>query len=187
MPASQTVDLTRYGYLELSIEAVSEHQDVYFTDQSPRFELIMRNKTDRVLKSREGDYFTGFQWILELGAGKEKTLAKGTVEFTLQPGETQRELVEPGLLGYEGNAVLGVRGSDLSGGRDKGEEPIEFGINLKGDTLTSVLYTFTIWDRSHYKTVHEHPKMLQKWIIFFAGLTSILAILQLLALLGIFP
>jgi hypothetical protein len=184
MPASQTVCYTDNEYVELSINAIDEPDDVYFTHQTPEFELVMKNTTERHIKNL--DRKSGLRWVLALGPGESHVLAGGDIDLSIGPGDTQRETISPGLLGYEGNAVLGVTGVSLSGSHNSGEGPIRYG---KGpnDALKHILYTFTIWDRSHYEAVHEQPKRLQKWIIGFGGLTAFLAALQLSILLGFLP
>lgn len=62
MPASQAVDVFRG--LTVEVKPVDEEPDVFFTDQSPKFKLIVRNVTD--YNFVEGSELT---WYLAIGPG----------------------------------------------------------------------------------------------------------------------
>lgn len=179
MPASQTVDYTNKGYLKISIEP-NEHPDsVYFTDQSPSFDIVIENTADRAVRSPENR--SSLKWALSLGDGKRQ-ISTGKVDFSIEPGETYRERIEPGLLAYEDNAVLGVATATLNDSQET-DAPISIYAS-KSDEINKVLYTFPIWDRSHYNAIHEQPKRMTKWVIFFGGLTALLAAIQVGILIG---
>jgi hypothetical protein len=184
MPASQSANVTQHGFVEVSIDPIDEPEDVYFTEQRPQFEIVIENKSDREVKSRDGNRFTGLVWAVELGSDQAKTLASGEIDFSLQPDETHRELIDLGLLGYEGNAVISVGGASVSG-HNKDTGPITIGTSTGSSGTSEVLYTFPIWDRSHYDTVHEQPKRLQKVIILFGALAAGFSAFQIAIELGL--
>lgn len=176
MPASQTVDYGGHGYLQVDIEPKSEPESVYFTDQTPIFEITIENLTNRNIEGMDGRPPIG--WVLGVGPSLEETIAHGGINCALGPGETQTTEIEPGLLAYEKNAVLGLaRLNGMSGDHDRGGDPIEMKAGPRG-RIDQILYTFTIWDRSHYEAIHEQPKKLQKWVVVFGALTAILATIQ---------
>lgn len=177
MPASQKVEYTRYGYLDVSAKPVEEPDSVYFTDQSPKFEILIENKTDRRVETTEGRDL--MDWGLAVGPSTEQFISGGSIDASLEPGGTHREIIEPGLLAYEENAVLGISGVSIYGNhKEEDDGPIKFGSNGKS-SIKKVLYSFAIWDRSHYNSIHEQPKKLQKWVLRFGGLTALLASIQL--------
>lgn len=187
MPATQTVDYRDEGYLQISIEPVDEPDDVYFTEHRPEFDLVFRNKTDKEIRTREVGDWTGVRWILELEPGGEQILATGNVDLSIAPGGEERVRIEPGLLAYEANAVLGVAGGAIRKETGDGDEYIEVETTALKNEISHILYTFTIWDESHYEAVHEQPKRLQekmvsqqRLVIVLAALTAILALLQVL-------
>lgn len=177
MPANQTVDYRDEGYLEISVEPIDEPESVYFTWHQPKFDFVFRNKTDKEIRTREGEGWTGVRWILELEPGGDKILAVGDVDLSIAPGGEQRERIEPGLLAYEANAVLGVTGGSIRKETEEGDDFIEVETNQLQESISQILYTFTIWDESHYEAVHEQPQRLQKLVVIFAFLTVILTFL----------
>lgn len=177
MPAEQTIDYGGRGWVEISIEPVDKPKSVYFTDENPAFILVFRNMTDLEVRTDEGK--AGVRWVLELGARNQKQLATGDIHLTLEPEDVRRERIEPGLLAYDGTAVLGVSGFSVSEGYGKDDTgPIV--IYAQGDPipLAQVLYTFPVWDRDFYEAVYEHPKHLQRYVIGLAFITAVLAALQ---------
>lgn len=185
MPAAQSVDYRDEGYLEISVEPIDEPDSVYFTRHRPEFDLVFRNRTDMEIRTRQDDEWTGIRWILELEPGGDEILATGNVDLSVAPGGEERKRIEPGLLAYEANAVLGVAGGAIRGEVGRGDEHIEVETIQSVDDISHILYTFTIWDESHYEAVHEQPKRLQKKVVTLARLTAFLAFLQLTAIVAI--
>lgn len=179
MPANQTIDYGNRGYLEVDIEPIDEPESVYYTGDKPEFDLVISNQTNREIQTREGDRWAGLRWVLEIEPGVGKKLAGGAIDLSIPPGGEQRERIKPGLLAYETGAVLGVGGFGLSGDDQENDEPLVFDAGSSQEVVSQVLYTFTIWDRSHYEAVHEQPKRLQLLVIVFAFLTAVLAAVQL--------
>lgn len=179
MPASQTVDYGDRGYLEISIEPIGEPESVYFTGDKPEFDLVIKNLTNRKIRTRDGNTWAGIRWVLEIEPGVGKKLAGGGIDLSIPPGGEQRERIELGLLAYETSAVLGVGGFGLTGGDRESDEPLVFDAGSSQEVVSQVLYTFSIWDRSHYEAVHQQPKRLQWLIVIFAFLTAVLAATQL--------
>lgn len=175
MPASQTVNYTRYGYLKISVEPIDEPDSVYFTDQSPSFRMIFENISDRTITSRDGRDVV--KWFLALGSDGQM-LNSGSIDFSIGPGEIHEEVIEPGLLAYEENAVLGIGSTALIGNHQNDEDPIQFSPS-QSERITKELYSFPVWDRSHYRAIHEQPKQMTKWVMFFGGLTAVLAVIQI--------
>jgi hypothetical protein len=179
MPASQTIDYGDRGLLKISIEPIDEPESVYYTEDKPEFDLVIRNQTNREIQTREGDKWAGLRWVVEIEPGVEKTLASGGIDLSIPPGGKQRERITPGLLAYETSAVLGVGGFGLSGVDEGSDEPLVFDAGSSQEVVSQVLYTFTIRDRSHYDAVHEQPKRLQWMVVGFGFLTAVLAATQL--------
>lgn len=179
MPAKQKIDYRNLGYLEITIDPDEEPENVYFTCDEPKFDLVFRNKTDKEIRTREDESWTGVQWVLELEPGADTKLAIGDVRLSIEPGREHRERIKPGLLAYESNAVLGLTGGGVELKDEDEDEFIELSSNISQKYIDHILYTFTIWDKSHYEAVHEQPKRLMKYIIGFGFLTVILAAMQL--------
>lgn len=173
MPASTEVDY-RKDMIRVWVEPLDEPDGVYFTDESPEFELVVKNETDRKVTTHEGD---GIYWTLAIGPGIPKAYKQDGEKIEIEPGGEQRIRVGGELLAHEGNASIAInRAVRLRGGIDN--DPLILDPTFKSENLQN-LYTFTIWDRSHYEAVHEQPKRLQKWVVFLSLLVALLAAIQI--------
>jgi hypothetical protein len=175
MPATQTVNYGNYDDLRISVEPVDEPESVYFTDQSPTFNVNIKNTSEKTVTSV--DQKGAVRWVLALGSDHQP-VNSGSIDFCIGPDETHTEEIEVGLLAYEENAVLGVTGTGVIDQQEGDETEIRYSPK-KSDYIKQELYTFPIWDRSHYESIHEQPKQMTKWVMFFGGITAVLAVIQI--------
>lgn len=176
MPASTELYYQRYENIRVSVEPFQEPDRVYFTDESPEFELVLSNETDRHVTSHEGE---GIYWVLALGTGIPEAYKWGTEEVKIEPHGEQRIRIGGELLAHEGNASIAInRNLSLRGGRD--HDPIILDAGPFDKQNLQTLYTFSIWDRSHYEEVHEQPKRLQRWVVLLSLLVALLAAIQII-------
>ncbi|UHQ98025.1 hypothetical protein HYG81_20610 (plasmid) [Natrinema zhouii] len=148
MPASQEID----DYLTVNAKPIRPPDSVFFTDQSPEFEVEIANSSE--YHFTEGSQIT---WATAIGDGRPRPVHSGTIDIDLEPNESKTYIVEDDLLSFEGHGVFGIAfgghsGQDTSNPRKLHSRPAKD---------YDPLYTFTVWDRSHYETVHEQPKDLQ--------------------------
>lgn len=176
MPASTELYYQRYENIRVSVEPFQEPDRVYFTDESPEFELVLSNETDRHVTSHEGE---GIYWVLALGTGIPEAYKWGTEEVKIEPHGEQRIRIGGELLAHEGNASIAInRNLSLRGGRD--HDPIILDAGPFDKQNLQTLYTFSIWDRSHYEEAHEQPKRLQRWVVLLSLLVALLAAIQII-------
>ncbi|UHQ98242.1 hypothetical protein HYG81_19350 (plasmid) [Natrinema zhouii] len=167
MPASQKLE----NHFTVEAEPVIEPDPVFFTDESPEFDLKVTNNEDFEI----GNGAT-IRWVLAIGSGKPEPVHKGGERVILDPGETKTYRVGGDLLSYDGHGVFGVAyGSPL--GNDGTRK-----LHTRSHDSYKPLYSFSVWDRSQYDAVHEQPKRNQKWIVASSILVAILAIIQVFAI-----
>lgn len=168
MPASQAVDVFRG--LTVEVKPVDEEPDVFFTDQSPKFKLIVRNVTD--YNFVEGSELT---WYLAIGPGMPEPVYKKDLSIEVPTGEKREYEIGGELLAFDGHGVVGV----LAGGASGRGEP-DYELRSAGALNNyEPAYTFSVWDRSYYKSAHEHPQKLQKIAIFATGAIVLFSLVQL--------
>lgn len=175
MPASSEVFYTRYEKIRIDVDPLHEPDRVYFTDEAPEFELVLMNETDQHVTSYEDE---GIYWALALGTGIPEAYKWESEEVEIEPHGEQRITIGGELLAHEGNASIAInRNIGLRGGKDHDPLTLDPTPYNKDNLLN--LYTFTIWDRSHYEAVHEQPKRLQKWVVRLSILVALLATIQI--------
>lgn len=173
MPASKSVDLFRG--LVADVEPVGEEPDVYYTDQSPKFVLTIHNPT-------EYDFVEGssIRWVLAVGSGIPSPMYDEELSIEVPAGETREYEIGGELLAFEGHGVIGV---SASGARDDGEPPYELWETEPRNY--DPVYTFSVWDRSQYESLHERPKRLQRASLYLTGAVVFFALVQIfIAIIG---
>lgn len=164
MPADREVQYHRsLDGLTVRVEPI-DSKDIYFTDEDPEFDLIVENGLDRPVITREEE---GIIWVLGVGQDAPDPEYAQSIEIDLEPGEIQKHRIGGELLAYEGNGVIGInRGSTLYGGADADTVIIEAQDPSLGGYRW--LYTFTVWDESHYNAIHEQPQKLLRWSLIMS-------------------
>lgn len=175
MPASTEIYYSRYENIRIGVEPVEEPDSVYFTDEAPEFELVITNETDRHVTSYEDE---GVIWVLALGTGIPEAYKWESEEVEIEPHGEQRIRIGGELLAHEGNASIAIN-RNIGFRGNSSDDPIVLDPGPFDKENLRNLYTFTIWDRSHYEEVHEQPKRLQKWVVFLSVLVALLAAIQI--------
>ena len=166
MPASQKRD----DHLLVEAKPLTPPEHVYFTDQRPEFEISVTNKSGHDLGPD-----AQIRWIIGIGSGQPDPVQTGFIDVPLVDGETISEVIGDELLAYDGHGVLGVAYGGIYG--DEGDKKL----HSRDSSHIHPLYTFTVWDRSLFETVHEQPKNLQRWVVRLSGLVALLAAIQVLS------
>lgn len=107
----------------------------------------------------------------------------------LEPGEELRKRIGGELLGFGGNGVIGINsGMSLS---ENADGSIEIHPQKPSRGGYRWLYTFTVWDKSHFEAAHEQPRKLLKYslvgtvaIFLAAMITAAVGLIQLAFALG---
>ncbi|MFC7060099.1 hypothetical protein [Halovenus salina] len=168
MPASQEV--TMFEGLTFRVEPVEKPDPVYFTDQAPEFEVTIEN--DGSEYDFDGD--SEFSWSIT--TDPTQIVHEGTRQFgPLEDGDTETVIIGNKLLAYEGHGTVGIGAAGASGSED-GFRTLRPGRSPSYDPA----YSFSVWDRSHYKASIRNPKRLQKALIFTSIVLILFAFIQLL-------
>lgn len=169
MPASRSVDVFRG--LTAEVEPIGPEQEVYFTDQSPEFKLILRNPTD-------SDFVDGslITWCLAIGSGKAEPFYTERRRIELPAGEQIELEIGDEVLAYEGHGVVGVSVRDARGDGDPDYQ-------LRASSTVNdyqAVYSFSVWDRSQYESQHEYPQKLQRLAVYLTSGIVVFSVLSLL-------
>lgn len=140
---------------------VLDEEEVYFTDQEPRFEITIENNTS--LDFRDDSHVA---WVIAIGQGRpEPFVREQYTNLSIPAGDDCTIEVSGEPLSLEGHGIVGLgHGSFLDVEPDKGT--LRF---TAGDTQKEryePLATFSVWDREHYEVVHEQPQRAQQFAIF---------------------
>ncbi len=166
MPAKQKV---KYAGLELEVMPIGEERGIYFTDERPKFRLIITNLTKKRISGK-------LIWFYGFGVGGPANKTFGDVEFDLSQGETVEKEIMGRLLGFQGNGVIGIP-TPPEKTLIESENPEEIVLKPASEEMTRfhTLYTFTIMDKEFYRRVYEHPVRIQRTLtlilITLAGLS----------------
>lgn len=167
MPASKPAEM--FPGFTAEVEPVEPEPDVYFTDQSPTFKLILRNPSETTFV--EG---SSLRWYLAIGDGMPEPVHTGLIQFELGPGEKVDFEIGDELLAFAGHGVVGV-GVRPARGANSSELKVRSG--RVSDSYTP-LYSFSVWDESVYETQHEYPQRLQRITIGLTGAVVLFAVLN---------
>lgn len=169
MPASQTVDAFKDKGLLIDIEPISQEPTVYFTDQSPRFRLIIRNRTE--FNFVEG---SSIRWVIAIGSGMPSPIYSEAIDIEVPAGEEREYEIGGKLLAFEGHGVIGVSAGGALGSGDPNYE-----LRERRAQSYDAVYTFSVWDRSQYESLHETPKKLQRASLYLTGAVVFFALIQI--------
>jgi len=165
MPASR--DTEPFDGFVVTAEPVEEPDPVFYTDQTPKFEITFTNAENA--KYRWGDD-SKIRWNLILGRQQEVVYSEKVEPGPLERGEETTVTVETDVLAYEGHGVFAI--SSLGA---IGSEPSRLDPNRgTGDPL----YTFSVWDKSHYEASIQQPKHLQIGLVVTSIVLIIFAFIQ---------
>lgn len=167
MPASQHIDV--FNGLEIFAEPTKKPDPVFFTDQAPEFEVTLRNNDAKYEWSED----SSIRWTIETGKGD--IIHTDKVEFgPLDNGEETTIMAGGEILAYEGHGVFGVATGSasststnrrrLKAGRERNTDPV---------------YSYSVWDRSHYNASVQWPKRLQIGLIVTSIVLILFAVVQI--------
>ncbi|WP_247005064.1 hypothetical protein [Halosolutus gelatinilyticus] len=170
MPANAPYTVTK-GDDVLEIELISEdlesRRNVYFTDQSPVFEIRAENISNRPV---EGS--TTLRFSFEESENKIENGVATKIELDLEPGESKTVTHQIRMLPYQGTAAVTVRRCRV---RDQ-EDRIEL---QRISNRYKRIYTFMVYDRDYYKVNYLWPRRAQYIAAFLSVLIVLVGILQL--------
>lgn len=168
MPASKSVDV--FKGLHVEVEPINGEPDVYFTDESPSFELTVRNPTE--YNFAKG---SSIRWVIAIGSGMPSPIYNEVVDIEVPPGEERKYKIGGKLLAFEGHGVVGVSAGGATGLGDP-----DYELRERRARNYDPVYTFSVWDRSQYETLHERPKKLQKASLILSAAIVFFAIVQII-------
>ncbi|MGB9963293.1 hypothetical protein ACOZ32_14075 (plasmid) [Halobacterium sp. MBLA0001] len=169
MPAYQTLN----HHDEISIEVVEDdlepRRSVYFTDQSPTFQIKVENTGEKPIQGR-----TNLRLSFERSPEDYESGTHTPVVVDLEPGETQTIDHELDMLSYQGGAAVVV---DKFRIRDR-DDHLE--INKKSGNRLFRLYTFMVYDREYYRLNYLRPRRAQYLSAILAVLIIAVGVLQII-------
>lgn len=171
MPASRSVDV--FKGLIVEIEPKNEEQEVYFTDESPEFKMVVQNPTKYNFESG-----SAIRWVIAIGSGMPSPVYNEVQSIEVPPGEEREYEIGGELLAFEGHGVVGV-----SAGGAKGRGEPDYELRDRKARSYEAAYTFSVWDRSQYESLHERPRDLQKASIALSVAIVVFTIVQITILL----
>lgn len=167
MPASQTE--TIFQGLEVTVEPVTEPDPVYWTDQSPEFRIQLHNSEDS-----KYEWTGGSELTINIEIDGDLIHAE-TIEFgPLEYGEEETQVFESNVLAYEGHGVVSV---DSGGAVNTGSED-RAKLQPGGHSFNPV-YSFSVWDKSHYTSTVRRPRQLQLALLTTSVVLIIFAAVQI--------
>jgi len=170
MPASQKVQLHSLG-VSAEVEPVDTDRRLFFTDERPEFELTIHNEMDAKL-----DDESELRWGVGIGEGKPEAHIQDSVDVGEIPSNEARTVEIGGeLLALEGHGVIALKAGGVS--NPSGDVRSLSSNDLKENY--EVPYTFSVWDRENYETVHERPVKYQRFSVFFAVVVAVLGLVQI--------
>ncbi|QKY21205.1 hypothetical protein B4589_012775 [Halolamina sp. CBA1230] len=200
MPASQPIIF--HDGLEARVDPIDERQDseltlfqraknevepgktsggrrtIYFTDERPRFTVEITNNT-------EYDFVEGssVSWYIAIGDGMPEPVYQGKLDIEIPQGESREYEFGGELLAFEGHGVIGLDAGGHSGKGDSVQRKLHAGSGAN----YSPAYTFSVWDRDHYRVIHERPKEMQRLATMTTLLVAMIGIFQLMFTLPFSP
>ncbi len=165
MPASQKV--TVGDGIEFVVEPVEDPDPVYYTDQSPGFNIRITNNDGKWELGPESE----FRWNIEID-GRE--VFSETKKFgPLDHGESTSITVGDRVLAYEGHGVFGIGAGGATGRKNDDRW------DLRSKKRGTPAYSFSVWDKSHYVASIDRPKLFQKTLIATTLVLIIFAAVQI--------
>lgn len=175
MPGSQTYiynsdknDTSLQVDVEGNLETNSfgREKPVYFTDQEPSFDVIIKNIGD----IRVEGYIHLF---VKYNQGDHRDMK--SFETDLDPGEETTVTFNLDLLAYQGTAILGVYMIDRDHQRSS-DDVHKIGRSNKEYPL----YTCMVYDRDYYRVNYQTPRFAQYASVVLSVLIVFSAFLQLI-------
>ena len=162
MPGYQTVSLDDLA--EFTVHGDTEGRNtVYFTDQHPSFRIEVKNISDGVISG-------GFAAAIIFDTTGPTNTPEEQYRMSLEEGETNEVIFEPGLLAHQGTAILTV----FKGGGFEQCLPEEQPSTMaQPPQAGEPAHTFTVWDRDFYRVNYLRPR----WTQYVAAILAILIIL----------
>lgn len=184
MPANRTYTFTDDANMDgdVVVRADLETVDsgVYFTDDDLSFTITIENDSDYTLKEPY------IEVIVAVGDGKPEPLSRITHEpEDILPGDNCNLTGSVDAMVLEGHAIVGVVTPSLRS-IDTGEKTVHYSADYGAKGTYEPLASFTVWDRDHYREVHERPQQAQRLAAFTSLAVVYLAMLQFSASIG-FP
>ena len=156
--------------LEFTAKPVKKPDVVYFTHESPEFEVTLYNNDSKYEWAEESQ----FTWAIDISP--KGVVHSDTVEFgPLDYGEEVSFTVGGEVLSYDGHGVLGVAAGSASGrgGSDRRA------LNSRKARDAKPVYSFSVWDKSIYDASVRQPKRLQKYLIITTIALIVFAVIQI--------
>ncbi|QLD84792.1 hypothetical protein HWV23_03375 [Natronomonas halophila] len=167
MPAGQTVD--HYDCLKFDVEPDVHPDPVYFTEQSPAFQVHITNDNSKYEWWEHSDF--GWNMVVDGDVVRSEREIFGP----LDNGESTKTTIEPGVLAYEGHGVIEI----YTGKAGQRRDTTRRNLHSNDERNCDPAYSFSVWDESHYEATVRRPKQLQKGIIFTSAVLIIFAFIQL--------
>ncbi|WP_147464963.1 hypothetical protein [Halococcus sp. IIIV-5B] len=171
MPAKRTYHPRQFeDNLAVSVNGdLERRKNVYFTDQSPTFEIVIEN-TGEV--SVEVDTFIRLSF--EESRNKSEWTDTVDVNTTVDPGDTETYQMNPEMLPYQGSGAVSLESLSLYQS-DSGR----IGCRRSSSKRPFRLYTFMVYDRDYYRVEYLRPRLSQYASMVLSILIVALAVIQL--------
>lgn len=180
MPATRELTWdynTIEGSLDVHIEVLNK-EEVYFTDQEPRFKIIIENNTDFDIEHSH------FAWVIAIGQGRPEPFVRSqSSDISIPAGDEYIIDITDEHLSLEGHGIIALG----EGGKrriNKEEKTLRLKLTKTDSEDYRPLATFSVWDREHYEVVHEQPQRTQQFSLFASFGIVIFAVVQLGIVLG---
>jgi len=180
MPATRELSWTHTD-IEGSVDAhinLLDREEVYFTDQEPRFEIIIENNT-----AFDVNHST-VAWVIAIGQGRPEPFIRDHIsDISISAGDQYAIEISKEPLSLEGHAIIAL-GSGIIRQVDEENNSIKFKASKSKKEQYEPLTTFSVWDREHYEVVHEQPQRTQQFALFASFGIVFFAVVQLGTVLG---
>lgn len=168
MPAKQKQ--TYFEGLIFEVEPVEEPSPVFFTNQSPKFEITISNESSKYEFAEESE----FRWTIT--TSPMQVVYTEEVSFgPLDHGEETKITVGGKVLSYDRHGVFGISVGGASG--KKGSRRRRLTPGTKGNSNPT--YSYSVWDKSQYEASIRRPQTLQKYLIYTSLALIIFAAVQI--------
>lgn len=168
MPASQTLET--YDGLEISAEPLTEPHPVFYTEENPKFRITIKNDNAKF------DFIEGssLRWTIE--TDPKEVVYTDIVEFgPLDDGDEISLDVGGSVLAYEGHGVFGVSIGNAKEVDDSHRRKLPHNFV----DYSYPLYSFSVWDKSHYQASVRQPKRLQIGLLVTSVALIFFALIQI--------
>lgn len=182
MPANREVTLTDESNIdgEVTISANLQNVDsgVYYTDEELEFTIEISNDTNYTLT---GPYV---EVVVAIGDAKPEPFYSGTYQKDdIPPGETATIDESVDAMVLEGHVKVGIA-TPLLPSTNPATKETGFMARLGDQDGYEPLASFSVWDRDHYREIHERPQEMQEVASFTSLAVVFLAIIQVGTALG---